>query len=91
MKDDFKGFYFHYQSYKKWCKAVLTLTIFFFLCQSIWTVTLVINYVLFVDDNIIENLATKLSANFAAADGVVYSSDTHCSSLRTSQFYFSIF
>ena len=30
--------------------------------------------VLFVDDNIIENLATKLSANFAAADGVAYSS-----------------
>ena len=44
MKDDFKGFYSHYQSYKKWCKAVLTLTIFFFLCQSIWTVTLVIKY-----------------------------------------------
>ena len=29
MKDDFKGFYSHYQSYKKWCKAVLTLAIFF--------------------------------------------------------------
>ena len=41
-----------------------------------------------MDDNIIENLATKLSANFTTADGVVYSSDTRCSSLRTSQFYF---
>ena len=42
----------------------------------------------FVDDNIIANLTTKLPANPAAADGVVYSSDTRCSSLRTSQFYF---
>ena len=41
-----------------------------------------------MDDNIIENLAIKISANFAAADGVVYLSDTRCSSLRTSQFYF---
>ena len=40
--------------------------------------------VLFVDDN---NIA-KLPVNLAAADGVAYSSDTHCSSPRTSQFYF---
>ena len=40
-----------------------------------------------MDDNIIENLAIKISANFAAADGVVYLSDTRCSSLRTSQFH----
>ena len=41
-----------------------------------------------MDDNIIANLATKTPANLAAADGVVYSGDTRCSSLRTSQFYF---
>ena len=29
----------------------------------------------FLDDNIIANLATKLPANLAAADGVVYSSE----------------
>ena len=33
-------------------------------------------------------LATKLPANLAAPDSVVYSSDTRCSSLRTSQFCF---
>ena len=44
-----------------------------------------------MDDNNIANLAyiaTKLPANLAAADGVAYSSDTRCSSPRTSQFYF---
>ena len=34
-------------------------------------------------------LATKLPANLAAAEGVVYSRDTRCSSLKTS--IFSIF